>query len=297
MSLSGDIKDCLNGAIDLHVHTLPDVMPRIIDDIKMAKIVKDMGMGGFVIKSHYLPTAERAEIVTSIIDNVKVIGGIVLNSSVGGINPTAVEISARSNARIVWMPTADSENEFSRWRSPEENAPYWAQIRQELRAKGLSTNPISIWQREGKLKEEVYKVLDIIAEYDLVLATGHLSPEEGIKLIEEARKRKVRKILVTHPDFPSTKYSLQQQRNLASMGIYLERCFSTAYTGKVSWEEMMKAIKETGEMNIISTDLGQINSPLPTEGFRMFIEKLIKHNFPLKLIQRMAIDNPSKLVL
>jgi hypothetical protein len=297
MSLSGDIKDCLNGAIDLHVHTLPDVMPRIIDDIKMAKIVKDMGMGGFVIKSHYLPTAERAEIVTSIIDNVKVIGGIVLNSSVGGINPTAVEISARSNARIVWMPTADSENEFSRWRNPEENAPYWAQIRQELRAKGLSTNPISIWQREGKLKEEVYKVLDIIAEYDLVLATGHLSPEEGIKLIEEARKRKVRKILVTHPDFPSTKYSLQQQRNLASMGIYLERCFSTAYTGKVSWEEMMKAIKETGEMNIISTDLGQINSPLPTEGFRMFIEKLIKHNFPLKLIQRMAIDNPSKLVL
>ena len=66
-----------------------------------------------MLKSHYVPTAERAAVVRAAVPGVDALGSITLNAGVGGLNALAVEIAAREGARIVWLPTVDSENEAS----------------------------------------------------------------------------------------------------------------------------------------------------------------------------------------
>ena len=101
----------LEGAYDLQVHVGPDVIARRIDDIDCAKEFLARGMKGFVLKSHYIQTGERAQVVTKAVPGSKVFGAVTLNHSVGGLNPVAVELAGRSGCKIVWMPTVDAENE------------------------------------------------------------------------------------------------------------------------------------------------------------------------------------------
>ena len=105
-----DCKELIKGAYDLHVHSAPDVLPRKMNDIEMAKRIRESGMGGYAIKSHFFCTSERAELMHELYPDVDYIGTITLNSSVGGINPTAMEMAARSGAKLVWFPTCDSEH-------------------------------------------------------------------------------------------------------------------------------------------------------------------------------------------
>src|SRR5678810_1313318 len=95
----------LEGAYDLQIHVGPDVIARRIDDIDCAKEFLAHGMKGFVLKSHYMQTGERAQVVTKAVPGIKAFGAITLNHSVGGLNPVAVELAGRSGCKIVWMPT------------------------------------------------------------------------------------------------------------------------------------------------------------------------------------------------
>ncbi len=117
-SPSDRARELLRGAYDTHMHISPDVVERKIDDISLARKFKELGMAGFVLKSHYGSTAERAAVVRAAVPGVDVLGAISLNRAVGGINPLAVEIAAREGARTVWLPTVDSVNE-----SHEREAP------------------------------------------------------------------------------------------------------------------------------------------------------------------------------
>lgn len=53
----------VRGAYDLHVHVEPDVMRRRLTDLQLARRCWDVGLAGFALKSHYVPTAERAAVV------------------------------------------------------------------------------------------------------------------------------------------------------------------------------------------------------------------------------------------
>src|SRR5438309_9960822 len=101
----------LEGAYDLQVHVGPDVIARRIDDIDCAREFLAHGMKGFVLKSHYIQTGERAQVVAKAVPGSKIFGAITLNHSVGGLNPVAVEVAGRTGCKIVWMPTVDAENE------------------------------------------------------------------------------------------------------------------------------------------------------------------------------------------
>ena len=48
-----DAKDLIRGGYDLHVHSAPDVLPRKMNDIEMARRIEESGMAGYAIKSHY----------------------------------------------------------------------------------------------------------------------------------------------------------------------------------------------------------------------------------------------------
>lgn len=292
------MENILKGAYDLHVHSGPDIMPRKFDDLELAERIRDSGMAGYVMKSHYFNTAQRGDLVRKIIPECNAVGAIALNQSVGGINPLAVEMAARSGAKLVWFPTTDSENEqkFVFGKGDQTKLPYWATIVKDLKDEGVEIPPINIL-KDGELTQETLEVLDTIAKYNIILATGHLSHEETFALVEEASKRGVKKIIITHVDFPSTFYSIEDQKKLAEYGAYMEHNYVTWKSGKVDFDVTVEQIRAlTPEKVIIATDLGQANNVYPDEGLLEFAKRLIDEGFTKEEIRTMIVDNPTKLV-
>jgi hypothetical protein len=287
----------LNDAYDLHVHSAPDVLPRKMDDVEMAQRIIASGMKGYAIKSHYFCTSERAQIIRKIYPRCNAIGTITLNSTVGGINPMAVEMAGRSGAKIVWFPTVDSEHELEHLaHSPSEKLPYWAKIKQQMKAEGILSPTICIL-KNGKLKDEVFNVLDIIARFNMILATSHISKAETFALVKAAKEHKVERIIITHVDFPSTFYSIEEQKELLKCGAFLEHCYTTPATGKVAWNIVIGQIRAIGADRIVlTTDLGQATAVFPDEGLALFGEKLLGTGFSETDIRTMIVRNPASLI-
>lgn len=290
--------DLLEGAYDLHVHSAPDVLPRKMDDFEMASRIVSARMGGYAIKSHYFCTAERATMAKKFYPQCNAIGTITLNNSIGGINPNAVEMAGRSGAKIVWLPTADAANERASVFNGEtgKKLPYWAHIVIQMNEEGVKSNPISILQ-DGKLIEPMYDVLDIIARKDMILATSHVSKEECFAVVKAAHDRGIKKIIITHVEFPATFYTIEEQKELAQYGAYMEHCYTTWATNKV---ELSKAIQQIRELSsdrvILSTDLGQPASLYPDEGLLIYAQKLIEAGFSETDIRKMCVENPTALI-
>src|ERR1700724_4142055 len=136
---------CLQGAYDLQVHVYPDVIERRIDDLDLAKEFLKHKLKGFVLKSHYAPTYERAKVVTKANPGITAFGALTLNHSVGGLNPVAIEIAGRSGNKIVWMPTVDAANETAtRPDGPGNQLRFWTKIQRDLLAQGISPAPLTV---------------------------------------------------------------------------------------------------------------------------------------------------------
>lgn len=287
----------VTGGYDVHVHAMPDVFERRITDLDLAVRVREVGLGGFVIKSHYAPTAERAAVVRAA-TGVDVLGGVTLNSSVGGINPMAVEVAARAGGRFVWLPTFDSVNES---RSPNNvrstgTPPGWAVLKSELEAKGVAAGPVPVLDGSGTVLPGVRTVLRVVAAHGLVLCTGHLGADETLAVVDAAQAEGVSRILITHPDFPSQRFSVAIQRELAERGCLLERCFGTPYAGRVTWEAMFAAIRESGPASsLVSGDLGQTHNPPVEDGLALMADRLLGAGFTEDEVHRMTVDNTRML--
>src|SRR5580692_2987403 len=255
----------LEGAYDLQVHVGPDVIARRIDDLDCAREFLARGMRGFVLKSHYVQTGERAQVVTKAVPGSHVYGAVTLNHSVGGLNPVAVELAGRTGCKIVWMPTVDAQNETAgRLDGGSAKLPFWAKIQRELAAEGISPPPLSAVDESGCLVEPARRCLERIAKHNMILATGHLGRREIVALVRASRDMGVKKVVVTHAEFPSQNLSGDEQKELADMGAIIEHCFTTTYTKKAPWETAFANIRKTGvARTLISTDLGQtINPPV-----------------------------------
>ena len=289
----------LAGAFDMHVHSGPDVLPRKFDDVKLAERTRESGMGGFVLKSHYVCTADRAKLIRELFPDVKAYGGVVLNNSVGGLNPIAVDIAGRLGAKVVWLPTVDSANELEAitQQTDETKLPYWMNIAREMRAKGIAGDWLKVTDDEGKVTKEVHDCLDLIGEHDMILATGHISPAEMPAVIKAATEHNVKRIVVTHPEFPTTCLTIDQQKELTKFDVRFERCFTTANSGKISWEGMFENIRKIGpSTTILATDLGQSNNPFVEDGLAIFIQKLLDADFSENDIQQMVARNPAQIL-
>ncbi len=292
------MKDLIRGAYDLHVHSAPDVLPRKMDDLEMAKRIVDSGMAGYAIKSHYFCTAERAALVNKLNSGCRAIGTITLNSSVGGINPTAVEMAARAGTKLVWFPTCDSEYELAHVFNgdPNKKLPYWAQIIVQLKEAGVKTPTINLL-KDGKLIGAAYDVLDVIAKNDIILATAHISHEEAFALVKAAHERGVKRIVITHVDFPTTFYTVDEQKEFAKYGAFMEHCYTTWATGKIDFATTAEQIKAMGaDRVILATDLGQKTAPYPDEGLLEFATKLREAGVSEKDIRKMVVENPAALI-
>jgi hypothetical protein len=288
-------RDLVRGGYDLHVHISPDVVERRIDDVGLARRFAEVGLAGFVLKSHYLSTAERAAVVRGVVPGIRAMGAIVMNRAVGGMNPLAVEIAAREGARIVWMPTVDSVVEQEHLAAAEATGakvPVWAKVQLELRERGIESDPVPAVTDGGDLLPETRAVLRVVAAHDLVLATGHLGRDEVFAVVSAAVEAGVRHVVVTHPDYPAQDFSVEEQVRLADDGALIERCFTTPYTGKCSWERWVEGTRAVGaKRTVISSDLGQVQNPPVEDGLPLMADRLLEAGFSEAEVRTMAVDN------
>jgi hypothetical protein len=271
----------LAGVIDIHVHSSPDSTPRSIDAIDLARLAKRRGMRGLVLKNHYEPTASLAFIVREEVPGIEVFGGIDLNLSVGGMNPSAVEHMAAITGgygRFVWMATFDSEAQV---RYSKDNRPF-------VRV-----------SRDGQLVPEVKQVIATIAKHNLVMATGHSSAEEGLMMIREARMQGVQHMVVTHAMVEPVHMSQAQMLEAAKMGAYIEFVYNGLIGSAKQFEiaDYAKAIRYVGvEHCILSSDMGQPANPLHPDALVAFFKGLREQGFTQAEINRMAKENPARLL-
>ena len=271
----------MEGALDIHVHCAPD--PRVErrgSAIDVARQALEMGMRGMVLKSHEYPTQPMAYTASQAVPGITLIGGVALDVEVGGLNPMAVESTANMGGRVVWMPT------FS--------------ARADRQHKGLSGG-ISILDDDGKLVPEVYPILESIKAHDMVLATGHLSTEESMALVAEARNMAIGRIVVTHATTMSfrTGMTLEDMKTLASMGAYIEHCLHVMMplTYRMMPRDLVDTITAIGmERCIVSTDFGQDFHPMPAEGLRMGIATLLQAGLEEVEVGMLVKDNPARLL-
>ena len=270
----------LSGVIDLHAHCDPDTSARSVDAIDLAKLARERGMRAIVLKSHQDPTAGLAYLVRKEVPGIEVFGGIALNRTVGGINLAAVDHMAALKGgwgRIVWMPTADAENQV---RYYKQNRPFVAIA------------------RDGALLPEVRAVIASIAKHKFVLATGHSSPEEDLLLVAEARRAGAEHVVVTHPMVPPVNMSIAQMKEAAAGGAYLE----FTYLGLIppvrsTIEEYAAAIRAVGvEHCVLTSDLGRAGDPLHPDGMLSFFHALLKQGFSQTDIDRMSKINPARVL-
>lgn len=296
---SARARELVAGGYDTHIHVAPDVMERRVDDLTLARRFQDVGLAGFVLKSHYVPTAERAEVVRNAVPGFDAFGALTLNASVGGMNPVAVEIAGRQGARIVWFPTVDGANQRgSQARAPEGSTPpMWAQLQQDLAAQGILAPAIRVVDEDGGILPETREVLSLIAKHDLVLATGHLSGTEITAVVAAAAEIGVRRIIVTHPEFTSQQLSVDVQRALTEHGALMERCFTTPHSGKITWELLIEHIRAVGpEHSILSSDLGQPFNPPVEDGLALMADRLLENGFSEDEVRLMAVENSRRMV-
>ncbi len=109
--------------------------------------------------------------------------------------------SLRRAFRRVWMPTLDSRAQRADQRlAPGYAAPEWSGVHQEMAAKPGFGPPVGILDGD-RLCAQTLHVLDVVAESDLAIGTGHLDAREVSVLFAELRRRRLQRVMVAHPDF------------------------------------------------------------------------------------------------
>jgi hypothetical protein len=285
------LKSPIEGAIDFHVHSAPDVFGRSIDDMDVARAAAREGMRAIVLKNHVTNTADRAALVSKEVPGLEVFGGVVLNQAVGGINPAAVEWMYRmagGRGKVVWMPTFDADHHLKTMKEKGE---------------GLKAT------KDGKILPETEAVLKVIARENLVLQTGHLSPEETLLVIKSAKELGVKNIAITHAMADVPGLSMEQMKEAAAMGAYMELDFLNHLMGphahmgwmqhwkQVSIADMAKAIKAIGAQHfILATDLGQTGNPIHPDGYKLLVGGLQKEGVSQDELDVMMKKNPAKLL-
>lgn len=272
----------LTGAIDLHAHHGPDSYARQWDAFEVVKLAKERGMRAVVLKNHWTETAGLAQLVRKYgTPGIEVYGSLTLDTPVGGVNPMAVRYMADVEGgwgRIVWMPTHDSEHEVDY---------------------NKDTRPKAIVSRNGTLIPEVFEVLDLIKQHDFTLATGHVTPEEALMIMAEARQRGITRIIVTHPLLGAqfTNMSLPQMQEAVKLGGAIEITAGTVSREGAAKTRAIDAIKTLGTQNVfVSSDSGLVGTPNHPDALAMAAKSLRAAGFSEQDLNRMFKETPARLV-
>ncbi len=265
-NLNETVDEILAGSYDLHVHAGPDpAQARRLDALDAARHAQEAGIGGFVLKSHHYPTASLADALNRVYPGLDVIGSITLNRAVGGINPDAVEAAAGIGAGMVWMPTRDAAS---------------------------AGGDIGLLGEDGGLREDVIRVLEVVAGDGMALASGHVTPAEAIALFRAAKDRGIDHLVATHPHGSATADELKE---MASLGAFIEHTFVSCMptAGSVAVSRLIDNVRSVGvEHSVVTSDFGQWQNPPPAEGLRMAIAALLDGGVTADEVETLVKHNP-----
>ena len=253
------MENVMQGIIDMHIHAAPDVRARKLDDLELMEASVQRGVRAIVLKSHNVPTADRAYLVNRVAaekyPDVKftAFGGLCLNHPVGGLN--------RKNGK-----------------DP---------------SKGV------VVTRDGKAVDELQDIFALVKQYNAVLATGHIGAEECFPVVEAARAAGVEKIVITHPEFWVVGMTPEQQADIVrKYDVLLESVYAQPVNGgyKINIPDNIAAMKAIGpEHFVISTDSGQTVNPYWYESYTTYF-KAVSEVFTSEQVRKMTHDNPAWLL-
>lgn len=283
----------LQGAIDPHVHSGPSIAERGIDHLQLAVEASKAGFAAVVTKDHDYSGVMAAALITKHHPELKtkIYSSIVLNNVVGGFNPYAVEHMAAMGGKIVWLPTLAAENHL-RW----EKTAGWVHPASTQKIRPAAAVPVL--DDNGAVRDEVKEVLDIVARNDVVLASGHLHISETWRVFEEARRRGVKRLVLTHPE-DIVDASMNDVGGMAAMGVFVEHSLCMFLEGSKfktqAEEDLRQHIDAAGvDQTILCSDLGQTGVFSPLEGFRRGIRLCMKLGYSDEEIRKMVSLNAAR---
>jgi hypothetical protein len=284
----------LADAIDMHIHSGPDLFDRVGDSLEIAKRCERAGMRAVVFKAHHEGTMTRAHFCNQQLEYLKVFGGLTLNDFTGGLNPTAAKLALDLGAKIVWGPTMHSKHH-------EETFGRGTYGIKGLSVAGTIYKPgIEVVDAQGRLVPDLVDILDLVKAKDAIFATSHLGPRE-IEAIVHGYASQM-KILINHPLFlprmPNAWFAA-----LAAKGAYLEICATSCQPMAVNQGSQMtltravELVRLAGvERCVISSDAGQTHNPWPDDALRAFINCFFDIGMPEEDLRAMTVTNPAKLL-
>lgn len=223
------------------------------------------------------------------VPGIEVFGQLCMNLTVGGLNPAAVHHFAEvkgGRARIVSMPTWDSENNIRSSRTPDQ--------------------PFVAVSRDGALLPEAKAVIAAVAtakvrdtDVKLALSTGHLSPAEALMVIREARRQGIERIVVTHAMAHPVNMTIAQMKEAAQLGAFIEFVggFVVGSHANLTIPQYRDAIRAIGVDHVIlSSDSGQMNRPYPDDMMAYVAGQLRANGMTTAELRRIMVDNPARLL-
>lgn len=250
------VESLLKGAFDLRIHTGPEPDgERRTDYLEAGRDAYEAEMAGFVLMKHRHPTALAAYALNRMYPGFHAAGSIVLNTSVGGLNPDAVEASGKLGAKVVWMPTQDAGTI------------------------GLLDAP-----------DDVEAVLEVAKSFGMAVASTHASFADTEMLVDLAESVDLERLVVTNP---AARFDADERNRLLSQDLYVELPFLSYYDGQESGVRLRADIEAIGpDRCIVSTDFGQWTNPPPAEGMRMVIAAMLDAGMRETDITKVVRTNP-----
>ena len=283
--------EILEGACDIHIHTLPCLVPRELGIADMWHSARRAHMAAVVIKDHHYCTAPACSVVSggAPADGTYLFGSVVLNSGAGGMSADVVETAIAFGAKIVWMPTVSAVNNISH------------AVKAGNPALKLSGSAVPVVDEDGKLLAQTVDVLKVLAEHpDVVLGCGHIDARETDAVLEKAFSLGLTRVFVDHPTIFG-EISLEDMKRWAAMGAYIEHTASGSMPGSVVFHthhsEIVEAIRAVGaDHTIISSDAGQKGNGDPVEMLDRFMKLMEDGGIPGDDLEKMVKTNTRKLL-
>lgn len=265
--------ELLNGIIDLHIHAGPSVAKRSVDAIEMMQEAVDAGYRAAVIKDHYFPTMMSATMSQQHFgqDTTKMLGGIVLNNSVGLFNLNAVDAACAMGAKYVCMPTVSSKCHIDGHKGAFLGSGNTS----------VAETPVCYLKENGDLDPALVDILEYLARKpEVILYTGHGTAAEVDALIHKATELGIKRILVNHPHF-LVHATYEQMASWAKLGAFIE--LNAGVVKNIATLSEPVDISVVGKIIeavpfdrlVVDSDFGQKVNGSPVDGLSRFISALM----------------------
>jgi hypothetical protein len=287
----------LEGAIDTHCHGYPEISFDVrmrTEDLEAFRLAAQAKMKGIVLKSHMWPTIGRVYQMKDKVEGIEVWSSITLNSSAGGFSPWVTESALKQGVKVIWLPTWSARNDLQRGGFSRLMKPWLPTLNRMKPEEGLS-----VFNSSGELDQNVKEVLALAKDYDVAIFTGHISPQESLAVAREAKKMGFKKLLLSHPDSNAVGATMEQVKQFAEMGFFIETTFLGLLPAfwRISLKEICQRIKEVGARRwVLSTDAFFEWTPPPAEMMRMFIGSVLSAGMSADEVDLMVRKNPSELL-